>query len=67
MNGTWQLRPRKIIKNLVEHNSRFIMQLPLDGLIGLSKTTESTGILNGTLETIISNWVIQLTGIFMTS
>lgn len=43
------------------------MQLPLDGLIGLSKMTESTGILNGTLETIISNWVIQLTGIFMTS
>lgn len=38
------------------------MQLPLDGLIGHSKMIESTGILNGTYGTIISNWEVHQTG-----
>lgn len=33
------------------------MRPRLDGLIGRSKMTESTGILNGTSGMVISNWV----------
>lgn len=41
------------------------MQLPLDGLIGHSKMIESTGILNGTYGTIISNWVKAYSHLFL--
>lgn len=57
MSGMWQMRLRLIIKTLGGPSWRFIMQLLLDGLIGPSRMTGSTGILNGTSRTIIFNLV----------